>query len=215
MMDFFIIFFLLTIFGALVINGWFLASRGEIEIQPDGTEKKIGAIFKAWQIFWEQKYGVPELIQYKGKQLYDLKREIIQTAKQEGYAGTFLFMDEFILSTNDIKPYIPQIEYQIKDLKIHCYRNEPEVIHDKSSASCRLTLFKKEDVYLFPEWIRTMIASCITCHASVYGSLIFWTYILLFGRFVDTDIQLVATWMAYVLSLAFLNTFFYKQLNKH
>lgn len=211
-MEFFGIFFLLTIFGALVINGWFLASRGDIEIQPDGTEKRDGALFKGWQIFWEQKKGT-ELIQYRGKQLYDLKREIIQTARNEGYTGTFLFFDEFILASKEIEKYIAPIEHQVRNLSIQLTKTFQ--ISKEESMSLQMTIYKKEEVYLFPEWIRSMMASCITCHASFYGSVIFWAYILLFGNFTTTNIQFVATWIAYILSLAFLNTFFYKQLNKH
>lgn len=211
MIDFLLFFLLFVVFGALVINGWYLASRGEIETEPDGTKVKEGALFKSWQIFWEQKRETKKFIQYKGKQLYDLKREVIQTAKQEGYDGTFLFFDEYILATKSIEKYINSIQYQIRDLKIETTKSG----ENKDSISTHMTLYKKQDVYVFPEWIRMMMASCITCHASFYGSVIFWAYILLFGRFMDTDAQLLGAWVAYILSLSFVNTFFYKQLNKH
>lgn len=216
MIEFFTVYFLMLLFGAIIITGWFLISRGDIIIQPDGKKKRSGLLFKSWQLFWEQPKGTITT-QYKGGQLYKLKRELIQTAKNEGYTGTFMFFDDFILTTQDIKPFISALEHQIRDLKIEILDNGKEKSNDKSVG---LTLYKKERGYRFPEWLRDVMAGCITCHASIYGTVIFWGVVFVFGTemfssFKHQTVGIILTWFSYCFSLAFLNTFFYKQLNKH
>lgn len=206
MITFFITYFLLLIFGAIFCNGWHLITRGEIEILPNGEKKKVGAIFKWWALFWEHKTG-KELIDYKGKELLKIFKTIQQAAKQNGYSGKFTYNTEHIEVDANIQKLIPFIENDSK-YTVTYLTKEP-----------RIVISREDDVYLFPEWIRSPTSACVTCYSSIYGSIIFWSFILLYKEdlftiFTNEKFALFLTWILYCIALAFLNTFFYKRLHK-
>ena len=66
--------------------------------------------------------------------------------------------------------------------------------------------------FLFAEWVRKPISSCIICYASIYGIIIF-IVTMAFSRELNFDgFKTVLIWIAYTLSLAFSNNFLHNKL---
>lgn len=40
-------------------------------------------------------------------------------------------------------------------------------------------LYQERDVFLYPDWLRKPISACYVCMSSVFGSIIWWTFIYL------------------------------------
>lgn len=192
MTAFLIWFFLLLIFGTLIINGWYLITRE-------------GMIFEGWSNHWEKKNGTKNNT-LECEKLYKKFREIEKVALLCGYKGEVQYTEKYLNVDSSFASVIDQVEHH---LLIHLNL----IDEDK-----KLFLYEEETIFRFPEWLRNPLSSCPTCMASVYGTIIFWSAVSL----VNTNpfewsthylVTKILTWGAYCISLAFVNTFFHKQIN--
>lgn len=202
-METLIIYLLFLLASSFVIVAWFVVTRGELTEMVDGTFEKEGSILKEWEIFWYKKKDLPKETKYTGNHLFKVMKEVRSAAIQLGWSGNFDVQHDHLIVTNDIKTKIKFIEY-LTEAKI---RTEAE-----SENLVRLFIYKIEDDYIFPERIRVPVAGCVTCYASIYGSIIFWGTQLIFKPFHYEGLKLVLVWIAFTFSLAVLNTFIYKQI---
>ncbi len=69
-------FLIITTLGALSVTGWFFITRGDEEILPDGSGKKVGKIFKGWYFFWTKEKKPKHRIYYRGDELDKLIAEL-------------------------------------------------------------------------------------------------------------------------------------------
>lgn len=206
-------FFMLLLAGGLVINGWFAVTRGEWEDEVDGTRKKTGKLLKGWWFFWFKERSTPKYTKYKGEAFMRLMDNI---RKQKAF-DKFQIMDrddDYITAKFTIESLHARVLF--KDY----FDVVPGTFADMGDR--RMVDFSKEEPnYVFPTWLRTMMAGCITCFSSFWGSLIFWSFYLLIGRGwfaeLNTDYPLtllIATWIAYMLALAYVNTRLWTRMDR-
>jgi hypothetical protein len=197
-------FLLFILASSFVIVGWFVVSRGEKKERVDGKIEKEGSLFKGWEIFWYKKKELPKKTLYTGNHLFQKMKEVRSAAIQLGWNGHIDPQHDYLITTNDIKVKLKYIEY-LTEAKIR--------IEQEDEVLVRLFVYKVEPDYVFPEVIRMPIAGCVTCHASIYGSVIFWSVYFLWDKFQYDAPQLISVWIAYIFSVAVLNTFIYKHIN--
>lgn len=215
--QYFLCFGMLLIASCLTICGFYLSSRGEIEIHPDGQIEKHGNILKAWFFYWTKEHPSKLIYHYQEDALKNvmlkmknyLPKNLEMSIGEKGDHGflSIVINDKFL----DYKPIIEK---------------EMGICFEYVNIGTYLLVYpiKKEPHYIYPEWIRKMMAACITCHASLYGSIIFWTFHFFCKKellhnyfYAITNASLYwplvfATWMAYTLSFSFLATFMYKKI---
>lgn len=83
----------------------------------------------------------------------------------------------------------------------------------------------KQGKNVFPHWVHSPLATCITCMPTLYGNLIFWVFYASVDReifnsmflypFPNKLTGLIEIWIAYWLSCSYICTLFWKlQVNK-
>lgn len=211
-----LLFFLITIsifsfVSSVIINGFYKATRGFWKTKADGRVVKAGYILKGWYFFWYQETGKKK-IYYNNASLIRLVKQfqqvtgITQMEFDRPNAPTCFFtLPEFssfklTLETN----YNVCIQQDYVDGKLKCW------------------IFEEEPVYKYPCWLREVLAGCITCFSSFYGTLLFSIFHLMMGGDVYDEMYSAFTyphlatafcWMGYVLALAYVNTLLNKKLN--
>mgnify|MGYP006948432236 CR=1 FL=1 len=209
-MEYFVIFLLLVFASALLINGWFLVTRGKEEVQPDNSVRKVGKIAMGWYFFWTREKHTKK-VYYEGKQLECIAEQMKHYVNQEiNLYGTARLI---------ILPGFKNKKRQVENALDVCI----EIEETQEPGPIYATVYKEEVIYVYPEWLRDMMAECVTCHATPYGNLIFWTFISLCRQYALGDMgvwneisgmALITTWLAYWVSLAYVNTWLYQRL-KH
>lgn len=207
----------LLYFATIIICGWFAATRGWAEVQPDGSIKKCGKILKWWYFFWYKETGKIS-IYYTDERLFQLQDNIHKYTKilkenLEVYSESILNRRAFyILVKNE---HVDKVIEAAKNYDAIGY-NSPVPEGNK------IKFYKEEPKYYFPEWVRHMMAGCITCHATFYGNIIFWMFVFmvkytslsqeLFDFTILPTIYFIGVWMAYWLSLAYTCSVAYKKM---
>lgn len=204
----FIVFWLLLlIVGGFFINGWYTITRGEYEEQVDGSRKKVGKIFKGWYFFWFKEKEDKKLTQYMGSHLIGMYQQIKGMLSAERMLQLY---PGFIMTDETIDPFISNIESRLSVKAV--------LVDDEIEGRKRLFLYKESTDYVFPDWVRTVLAGCITCFSSIYGTIVFFTahalmYNKLHAIYSWADNVYVAIFFVWISSLmiwAYLNTLFYK-----
>jgi hypothetical protein len=205
LIHFFITYFLFLLASSVVITAFFCITRGYTEVMPDGSERRYGKVLKGYFFFWFREKGKKKIF-YVEDELAGLVNRI-----KEHYTGSMLLVGEWLVmqfeTTENIKEVIPflrnslQVQFEIEEI---------------GNGKVAVSAFKEEPDYVFPEWARTIMAGCITCTPTVYGNIIYWgvMYLLkkdilyqsLFNCFNNPYAGVIITWIAYWISLAWLNT---------
>lgn len=211
--NFFIVYFLLLAFGGIICTGWHSITRGFEKTLPDGSKKKVGKLFKGWYFFWFQKKEVLR-IHYSGDALFaifskfrpyysGIYKPFISCVGHEGCSNMSMLVDYTFLDAIPLLRSTFDINFIVK------------VGNDKGEYI--VFVYGEEPVYRFPEWLRDPLAGCVTCYASIYGSVIFWTFYALaktssLGDVCQLWVEMMYSgtvflvWVAYCISLAFVNT---------
>jgi hypothetical protein len=197
-LQFLLTFAILSIIGSTAIIGFYICTRGQWIITPDGKWKKTGMIFKYWSLFWEQ-YQKTKTVYYKGEGLQE-KFEFLKKVHPKIVTGRLQYDNSHIWahSGNTITP--------------------AELVLIKDALQCdvaiglkdELILSIQEPVYDWPEWVQKPISSCPTCLAGPYGTAI-WLAFLKLQRdaFAWTDSPVFAYivfGMIFLLTLSTINT---------
>lgn len=205
------IYWILLITVSVFTNGYFLVTRGKEEVLPDGKIIKTGKILKGLFFFWTKTTGETK-IYYQGEQLdcliRSIKNDTRSTIEKHGEAR--------ILVMNTFEQDIPKLQ-ALYDVCIEM---------DKSDGHAPLyaTIYKVYPKYIFPEWVRDMMAECVTCHATVYGNIGFWVFVAS-CKYTELGDEmgawqkihgwvLIFTWLSFWMCLAWLNTWLYQRV-KH
>lgn len=209
LISWFVFFFALIEFSSLVICGWFATTRGYKHTAPDGKEEQDGMLLKAWYFFWFNEFQQKKHTYYIGDQLDILIEKLKKTT---GLNGLMRYPDSELhfFAPAEFIAFIP-------DIKI---ANGVIVEYYPVANGIMVKIALEEPHYMFAEWVRQMMAGCITCHASFYGSIIFWVlysvvdnsvWNMVYGAFHTRWIVILLTWIAYTFSLAYVNTVKYRK----
>jgi hypothetical protein len=218
--------------AAFVICGWFGITRGRIETLVDGTEEKHGKIFMGWYFFWHRTQG-KKRIYHSGYGLdkfavnaaqHHLKLErVIVGCNSPGYMKCCDATEDSIQYWHS-GPISTEAHVKVREhLKAHLIET-PIGEGNYPPGAVWVSPYVEENDYVFPEWLRDVMAGCITCHSSVYGTLFFALFHLLVGKdilqagmyapFAASFVWVVlATWIVFCISLAYLTTVLYKKFN--
>lgn len=208
---FFSAYFLHLFFGAFVIVGWFAVTRGEYKKQPDGSMKKVGKVLKGWYFFWMAEWPSKKRLYFQGEELNRLIAHINTITPSKLMPTRIDMMSVTVVGA---------INSMLKD-EIHARMGV--LIQEKNTATEGekiLFFYREEPNYVYPWYIRDMLAGCVTCHSSWLGSICYWFPFLLVSKvkvfelfsFAQFPIAaLFVTWLAYCVSLAFLTTALWKK----
>lgn len=178
--------------GSLTVTGWYFCTRGQENTLPDGTVEKTGMIFKSWYFFWMQKKGKKKIF-YKEHELSKLIAEISSNYPQYSFIPHLYAFETnapFAVVNSIAEKW--HIEALVKRAETYAF-------------------FKEIDQYKFPEFVRMPMVQCITCMASIYGSIFFWGAVSLikeplFTWCVIPWLAAVFFWVVFCFSLSVLNT---------
>jgi hypothetical protein len=213
-LQFYTTFIALTFIGAFFITGWHGITRGSIKELPDGSTEKDGFIFKGWSLFWEKQTGITKIFYNAdnvAQKLIQLKKAL-PSLKNEIYVFGVKANNELLFKATP--RFTPEEIARIENaLTIKVYMGGD----DKTSPSpAALYGFYQERInYRFPDWVRSPLSQCPKCMSSVYGSLIWWSFVFLqTGSFAWTDSKIVSIfvyWVVYCVSLSCVNMIVYKK----
>lgn len=205
---FFILWLLLLIIGGGAINGFYNITRGEYEDLVDGTRRQRGKIFKGWYFFWFKEKEENQLTQYKGKYLIGIYNQIQNICTE---AKISVFTTRLVVE----KPMIDMTSHLEDKLNI-------KIVIEKEQFGGRdnyyMYIYKSEPAYVFPDWVRTVLAGCITCFSSVYGSIVFFTFhMLAYSKlnyiYAWSDYfypAFIVTWISSLIIWGYINPLLYK-----
>jgi hypothetical protein len=206
--QFFLIIACLLLFGSMIMNGWFTVTRGSYELQVDGTKLKLGKICNWWYFYWYKEKMLPDCIYYANRPLLNLYNSL---KKDWPEAELILSMKAGIIKVQlPFLDVIPQVE---RKYKLNVSKK------DIGDCMYELSFYVTETAYVFPRWLRHMLAGCITCFASLYGTIIFMTFHVVLNHTLENDIYawasnptiaFICTYLGCLLCWAFLNTALYK-----
>jgi len=209
LVNFFITYFLFLLASSVTITAFFCVTRGGVEVMPDGSERRYGKILKGYYFFWFKEKGKIKT-GYKDDELANAVHQM-----QEYYAEPITLAGDPFKSGGIAKfetsegflAVIPLIRHKLQ-MKF--------TIEEQYNGKVVVAAYAEEPDYVFPEWLRTVMAGCITCTPTVYGNIIFWGAVLffkesvlynsLFCYFSNEYAGIVVVWLAYWVSLAWLNT---------
>lgn len=207
--QFFGIFFLLLLFGSVLICGWFTITRGQIIENEDGTKEKVGKIFKGWYFFWFREKENKRRIYYSDSYLFSIKENLQKLGAKD-------LKLNFVNSLTAPKSFIRDSVFYAMRLGVKFEFKTDETDPDNSAI---VFVYKEEPDYVFPAWLRDMMAGCITCHGSLYGSIVFWTFYKLSDNGIidnawaeQTQPMIILVWLSYMVMLSFVNTALWKKL---
>jgi hypothetical protein len=206
--NFFVTYLLFLLTSSILITSFFCITRGDIEVMPDGSKRRYGKILKGYYFFWFKEKDKAQ-IRYADDELAHLVDQI-----KSQYSGSItllgdIFKEKSITSFEVSKNFlesVPILRYQLQvQFKIE----------EQNNGSLVVSAYSEAPVYSFPEWLRTIMAGCVTCTPTVYGNITYWSAILffkksilysLFGCFENMHAAVIIVWLAYWVSLAWLNT---------
>lgn len=201
-LQFLLTFFILVIISSFAIYGWYIVTRGEWEVKPDGKWKKRGMLFKYWSLFFEQ-YRKSERVYWRGDYL-DQKIDLLEHTLPLLGERVFLSGD-----TNSAFTDTPLSEYERGLI-------ERTLLVSVIQNGGNLLFYTEEPKYDWPEWVKMPLSSCLTCMAGPYGTIIWlWFLKLQRGAFLWTDSPISAKIMlgvCFLLTLSYLNTVLHKLL---
>jgi|ERR1700761_8553420 len=214
---YFLPYFLHLLAGAFLIVGFFAITRGTELTQPDGSIKRVGKIFKGWFFFWFKENGKIKYY-YKDDELVKIIAQIRairpnSTIKvyYENMPGPNIVRISGIASSIVDEYFWSEIESRF-NLKVEVVKTfVPENMQGSELAYMIFKLYKEEPNYVFPWYMRDMLAGCVTCHSSWLGSVCFWVpaIIGIYGSL--SMLHLVMLWICYCISQAFIVTALWKK----
>lgn len=211
-------FLLYLLVSSICITSFFAITRGETEVLPDGSVHKFGKLLKGYYFFWFKEKS-KQKIYYSGDELGALMLQF-----KEYYTGELSLLGNvyqpvtvtLLKAPREFEQYIPALRQKF-DIGFESVEHAGDYT--------TLAVFWLDTEYIFPAWLRTVMAGCITCTPTIYGNIIYWATIVLikdsilyqslFGIFNDHTQGVIALWLLYWISLAWTNTVLWKIYNKN
>jgi hypothetical protein len=214
---YFSVFFMFLLFGAIVITGFYSVTRGSIKTMPDGTKRKEGQLLRDWYLFWYQearewqdtttglKWRVKKKrFQYVGNELTKIVQAWQNTGAKFGISN--YYQDRIVVASHPDQRTIDMYAQSLGLL----------VVLDRGQEGIEVKFYMEEIEFMFPWWVRKMLAGCITCHSSWLGSIIFWTgyfCAVQYGVAINSNLLVILSWVSYCFALAFLSPYLYKKVS--
>lgn len=209
--------------GSIFLCGFFDVTRGSEETLPDGKTKRNGKLFKGWYFFWFKKSPEPLTIFFAGSEFDKLYKNLVREFAMNGYSlNGIVKNDGYIIIPGDLDVIILVNFCDKLKCKFISGANSKDGIDIPNQHIIRF--YKEYPDYYYPEWIRDMMAGCITCSATVYGNIFFWLVyaiannsILFSTMFSWGDnyyLVLIGVWLSYYVGVSFVSTFLYKRFNR-
>jgi hypothetical protein len=197
---------LLLLIGPVIMVGWWAITRGRIEYTASGGAFRTGKLFNGWHFFWTRHTTATALLQGPSLEtaLLKLNREFSTELVLDGESACF-------------HDPLGRVDYN-GDYRVRAACGAELVHFTERSGRQFWQLMGVELTYRFPEWVRDPVASCPTCFASVYGSLLYWTTVGVAGIntvFAWSSIpwfSALASWVCYCVGCAAGNTYLSKKL---
>lgn len=196
--------YLLLIFsGSAFIVGWYIITRGERVVQPDGSIKAYGKIFRGWSLFWEATTGIKK-IYYNGDRLSEKYNHLLYVRPKVG----------------------KKLQVNLEGMSLQVVHGESLTMEDRKAIEdvlgCEtklngdyLFLYNQENEYRFPELVRMPISQCPPCMASVYGSFIWWSFVWLqhdaFSWTFKENFAKIFFWIIFCVILSCFNKIVYRK----
>lgn len=150
-------FLLLAVVGALIISGWYIVTRGRMEVMPDGSLERRGMLLRGWSLYWNRIIGY-EKKYYAEQPLFDLIFDFKQDLTAKYYYGSSCLTYK--------QSFLPHGVLQtLKKRGIKVESND--AVYDDSNYE--FYFYKLVPTYYFPIWIRKPLANCPVCFAGIYG----------------------------------------------
>lgn len=213
---YFIPYFLHLLAGALLIVGFFAITRGNEITQPDGSIKRVGKIFKGWFFYWFKERADKLKVYYRDEELIKMIaqiRAIKAAADIKVYFEDDKGKNRLVsgVAKGVIDGYFwAEVEARF-NVKIDAVKTFVPENGGSDFAYMIFKIYKEERNYVFPWYMRDMMAGCVTCHSSWLGSICFWipAIIGLYGPLSMT--HLIMLWITYCISQAFIVTALWKK----
>lgn len=201
MIHFFIEFSWLLILSSFFIVSFFHLTRNWIIINPDNSEKIEGDLLKYWSFIIEKKKKIKR-IYYSGDALLNKMNMLIKM--NYSIASKFsLSPEKFSIILNES---LSDKEKEEIEILLSC-RSE---WNDKN-----MFLYIEDVIYFLPKWIRFPLSQCVVCMSSVYGSIIWWTTILMnknmFNWSNNLKLSYFVFWVIFVVILSQINRIVYRK----
>lgn len=204
----FLLYFSVVLFlGGVMITGWYAITRGEWEYNADSTPYWSGKLFSPWLRFWTQEKG-KERVYYRGQELENMVMKITNLLGIKDYRfdehKTHLIVNDAV---DDL--FFRKKHYLFHHLKVTVSKKEIR------SNEHLIFLFSEDPIYKFPHFLRAPLATCIYCHGSIYGSIIWWLSAVIFKNFFSLPFRwevLAAFWVPFIISEAFVAPYLNKKL---
>lgn len=210
MIEFLIIYILILFLSAVAINGFFNITRGRWEVQPDGTKEWTGKLLSGWSKFLQQ--------HTVNREFYSEK----EWSREFSKLTAFFSVDEIIelLETGVVVTKMSSIRKGYL-ASFAAVNNILYTGRDYGSGTL-ICVYKEVKKYKIPYIIRTPLGECLACMSSVWGTVcaVFWYQISLLvyqihpvigiGIFIEMPFYgLFCIWVAFCISLAYLNELFF------
>lgn len=219
------------VLSAVIINGLHITTRGDEETMPDGSTEVVHAMIFHFFYRWIMRTNGTRRVYYTGTELSKLHNRIITTKPLPRAELIDLFDIKFFngRSADALSLWNQYAVDQLdkEDIKIETELQFPTEVHrEKERKELGITeeqakevvavkypigiirFYKEYDLYVFPVWVRKPVVDCIKCMPSVWGTLIYWTTVLIAFPF---DWKMFPLWIAYCFSLSYVNTFLYSK----
>jgi hypothetical protein len=213
---------LFLLLAAVAINGFFNVIQGKEETKPDGTIVRTGQLLRTWYFFWMEKDPRRDQRWYytddRLSLFVDSIRSIVGMSVEVSLpqeAGTETI--QFFLASPEIKLYRARIE---RDKNVRMMIDEPQEIN--GTMMCKVAVYQLEEGYTMPKWVRKIMAQCVMCFSSVWGSLIFWCMFAFLGPdgrcqiygWVapgEYELFIFCNWVVFIISLVWVNIYLHKK----
>ncbi len=201
MITLFLTFLVLLIIGPIFITGWYVITRGQYAIEPDGAFVKRGKILKDWSIFWED-IDEYKPVYFYGRQLENKLEDIKRLCPG--------LKTRFTMNQGDNSLLCPAPLTEDEEIMVQKAILSSLFIKDND-----VFVYNDRPVYRFPEWVRMILSSCLPCMSSVYGSLFWWVSYFVSVYLFKFDMSFagwLVFWPFYVMSVAAINYFIDKKV---
>jgi len=203
MINFIVFYFTMLVIGSIFCNGWYIITRHSIEDLENGTTKIKGMILKGWSYFWEQLDLQNPYIPIFLTGIYlEGKMPILMSN-----GNKLTMVDENTCLLSETKLDTKYIDSQLQRYLLKCFEKQAE-----DNKGWYYFLYREEPNYRFSELIRKPLSQCITCFASVYGSIIWFFFSWVFFDEINSLMLVFGGSVIFCISLSFVNTFVMERL---
>lgn len=186
MLYFIVTYFLLLVTGSAFILGWYFVTRS-------------GQLLGFWEHYWE---GIVDhkRIYYEDEGLEERLMFILKTQKSMRGKLELAPEGKSILVKN-----------QLTDDEIFAINDTAGLMEVKDNEI--IFLYENDPVFKFPTWVRKVTSGCPPCMSSLYGSVFWWTVVLLQNdmfSWTNSAAAPVVFWLFYCTTLVFMNYFIHR-----